>query len=124
VDATADATVSNPKLRIYGQKNLARGQAYLWIQNKDHTWRNVMGVDNPTTILPQSGSLTLVMNPSTSYTVKWWNTYTGAVTQTQTRTSDSTGKLTLTITNLTDDVAAKISLGNSAASTRSGNDQP
>ena len=109
VDIATDATVSNAKLRILGQKNLARGQAYVWIQNKDHTWRNVMGVDNPTSIVPQSGAITLKLNPNTSYTVKWWNTYTGAVTQTLTLISDSAGKLTLSITNLSDDVAVKIS---------------
>jgi hypothetical protein len=124
IDVATDTAVGNSKLRIYGQKNLARGQAYLWIQNQDHTWRNVMGVDNPTTILPQSGNITLVMNLSTSYTIAWWNTYTGAVTQTQIRTSDATGKLTLTITNLMDDVAVKISLANSAAVTYSGAIQP
>ncbi len=111
VDIATDATVSNPKLRLYGQKNLARGQAHLWIQNKDHTWRNVMGVENPTPISPQSGTITLVLNPNRSYTLQWWNTYTGQVTQTQTATADSTGKLRLTITNLMDDVAVKIAPG-------------
>jgi len=70
-----------------------------------------MGVENPTPISPQSGTITLVLNPNRSYTLQWWNTYTGQVTQTQTATADSTGKLRLTITNLMDDVAVKIAPG-------------
>jgi outer membrane protein assembly factor BamB len=106
VDAVAATT--NANIRIYGQKNLAKNKAQLWIQNKDHTWRNVMWVANPVAISPQSGTITLRMNPSTAYQANWYNTYAGTVSSTQTLSSDAQGNLQLTITNLADDIAVSI----------------
>jgi hypothetical protein len=39
----AQATVSNEELRVLGQKDLTADRAHLWIQNKHHTWKNVVG---------------------------------------------------------------------------------
>ncbi len=104
------ASVSNTNLRVTGQKNTAKGKAYLWVQNKLHTWRNVMGVDNPTPVTPQSGTVSFTVNPNTTYTLEQWNTYTGAMTQSNV-TSNSSGLITLTINNLSDDTAFKLDAG-------------
>ena len=32
----------NPNVRVVGQKNLAGGRFHLWLQNKQHTWKNVV----------------------------------------------------------------------------------
>jgi hypothetical protein len=96
---------SNPKLSALGQKNSAQTEAYLWIRNTDHTWRNVMdGVTSQ-----QTGTITLRAKPNTAYTVEWWNTYTGGIDRRQVLASDRTGNLTLSVSNLAADVAVKIS---------------
>jgi hypothetical protein len=104
-----NATVSSPDIRTLGQKNLASGKAYIWIQNKNHTWKNVMDRAN---IPPQNGTVSLTLKPSTGYTVQWINTYTGETTNSQTLSSDGAGTLTLSVGNLSDDVLAAITAGN------------
>jgi hypothetical protein len=106
--SNASATSSNGKLRTIGQKNVSRGTAHLWIQNADHTWRNVMGTNNPTPIVPQSGTVTLRMSPSTDYEIRWWDTYQGSVSRTEVVRSTAAGDITLSISNLADDVAVKV----------------
>jgi len=103
-----NAQISNANLRVYGQKNLNKNKAHMWIQNRYHTWRNVMGVENPHIISQESGTITIQMNPSTTYRVEWWDTYNGGVSGTENLNSDSSGNLVLTITDLYDDVAVKI----------------
>lgn len=103
------ASVSNTKIRAWGQKNLAKDKAYLWIQNSDHTWKNVMNQfgANDGNVSLQSGTVTIRMNPTISYTIEWWDTYTGTKTTT-TQSSNSSGDLALTISNLGKDTAIKI----------------
>jgi PKD repeat protein len=103
-----DAYSDNAMLRAVGQKNLSKDQAHLWIQNSRHTWRNVMGVDDPVPIVPQSGSLVIKMNPAVRYTIQWWDTYAGVVTKTETVSSDANGYLKLIITNLDSDLAIRL----------------
>jgi hypothetical protein len=38
----AAASVNNPSLRVVGQKDTLNNRAHLWVQNKRHTWRNVV----------------------------------------------------------------------------------
>jgi PKD repeat protein len=105
-DAKAEA--DNPNLRVVGQKNMQSGQAHLWIQNKQHTWRNVMGIDNPTPISPQSGSLTLQLIPNTIYTIEFWDTHTGKVDRTEKVLADADGNILLRVDKLEADFAVKI----------------
>jgi hypothetical protein len=99
------ATSTNTNLRVFGLKNLTKNKSQIWIQNATHTWKNVMDG----TVTAQSGTVTVTMKPSNSYTVESWNTYTGVVSGTQSLSSDATGKLVISINNLSDDVAIKIS---------------
>ena len=87
-----------------GQTNPTSGKAYLWIQNPQHTWKNVY---SNATITPQSGTVKITLIPNTGYAITWWNTYSGAKTL-QNLSSDGTGALTLNVTTLTDDQAVTI----------------
>jgi hypothetical protein len=100
---TLGSSSTNNNLRVFGQKNLSKNKAHIWVQNATHTWKKVM--DNTTSA--QSGTVSVTLNPTTNYSIETWNTYAGTTT-TQTMQSDSTGKLTLQITNLADDTAFKI----------------
>jgi hypothetical protein len=102
----AAASVSNPKLRVWGQKDLTNQRAHLWIANKPHTWKSVLdGLRVP----PSSGTITLGgFKPNTSYKVEWWNTYAGTIKSTQTISTNSQGKLVLSVTNLARDIAVRI----------------
>lgn len=96
----AAATSQNSILRVYGQKRSDGLKAYLWIQNRNHEW------DKTSTAV--SGNISLVLAPNTSYTLQWWDTYTGTVSNTETKTSSGDGQITLSISNLASDIAVKI----------------
>lgn len=100
--------VSNSNLRVYGQTNPATGRAHLWVQNAQHTWRNVMGVEEPRAVTPQSGTVTIVMGGAGTYTVEWWDTTTGTVRRSEALRTDAQGRLTLRISALRSDLALKI----------------
>jgi hypothetical protein len=116
--ANISATSSNNKLRVFGQKNTAKGKAHLWIQNSDHTWRNVMNGTSSS----QTGTVSFTLGTGT-YNLEWWNTNTGTTT-TQTTTADSTGKITLNISGLTDDTAVKITKSGTVEPTNSPTTKP
>ncbi|MFC1975669.1 LamG-like jellyroll fold domain-containing protein [Chloroflexota bacterium] len=106
----AQATVSDGNLRAWGQKDLGNGRAHLWIQNKNHTWKNVVdGVP----ILAVSGTITISdFQPNQSYTVQWWNPYQPDLAQqiimTETMTSQMDGAVVISMNSLTTDLAVKI----------------
>lgn len=102
----AGATVSDDNLRAWGQKDLVNGNAHLWIQNKNHTWKNVVdGISIPEV----SGEVTITgFVPNKQCTLECWDTYTGAVSRTETVTTDGDGNVHLQISNLQDDLAVKI----------------
>ncbi|MBP1465345.1 PKD domain-containing protein [Candidatus Chloroploca sp. M-50] len=104
----AEARLSNSQLRAYGQRNVARGKAHLWVQNRLHTWRNVMGGAGAVAITPQSGTLSLTLQPNRRYEVAWWDSYAGTVLRRELVTSTANGEITLTITNLASDLALTI----------------
>jgi hypothetical protein len=100
------AVVGNTALRAWGQKDVVNDRAHLWIQNSQHTWKNV--VDN-VSISPISTSITISgFSPNKSLRVEWWDTYTGSPSQTTNLTTNNQGVLSLSITNLTTDTAVKI----------------
>ena len=99
----ASTIVSNPKLRAWGQKDLINQRVHLWIANTDHIWTNT----NP--VMPVSGTVIISgLEINTTFIVEWWNTYTGKAINTQVVSTDSNGRLTLTISDLTSDFAVKI----------------
>jgi hypothetical protein len=103
----AAVTVSNPNLRVVGQKDLVHQRAHLWIQNRRHTWRNVVdGVFVP----PVSGTVTLGgFQRDQDYIVQWWDTYGTGIVRTERITSQSDGDILLVVGNLAKDIALKVS---------------
>lgn len=101
----AAATTNNSQLRVWGQKDLQHSRAHVWIQNKQHTWRNAVAG----TVTPVSGSITIPgFSPSTPYPVEWWDTTTGSPVLTESRSTDPAGNLTLEVSDLVSDVAVQV----------------
>jgi hypothetical protein len=109
--AQVAVTVGNAgDLRAWGQKDLANGCAHLWLQNRNHTWQNVV---NGSPIAAITGTITVSgFSPGEEYTVERWDTYqpdeTQQVIQVDQITAQSDGSLLLPVSNLTTDVALKI----------------
>jgi uncharacterized repeat protein (TIGR01451 family) len=102
----AGATVSDPDLRAWGQKDTVDGKAHVWVQNRNHTWRNVVdGVAIP----GLSGQITIPDMKPGPYEVEWWDTYTGVIMSTDVVESNSNGLVLALPAPLTDDVAVKVS---------------
>ena len=102
------ATASHPDLRVLGQKDMQAGNAYVWIDNRRHTWRNVV---DSRPIPAASGTVSIAMaKPNASFTVTWYDTETGQPSHTETLSADAAGTLILTVSNLKTDTAAKIAL--------------
>ena len=106
----AQALVSNTNLRAWGQKDLGHGCAHLWLQNKDHTWKNV--VDN-LPIPAVSGTVKISgFQPNESYTIEWWDPYQADKTQqiisSNPIVAQADGALSIQVINLATDVALKI----------------
>lgn len=98
------ATVSNPVIRVLGQKDLVNNRAHLWIDNSKHTWKNVVdGVAIPAV----SGTVTVDGLKDGPYKVEWWNTTTGEISRTE-DVQCTGGKINLNVQNLQSDVACKI----------------
>ncbi|HEX9012988.1 MAG TPA: hypothetical protein VF813_05710, partial [Anaerolineaceae bacterium] len=103
----ARAQTSNPLLRAWGQRDDANGQAFLWIQNRAHTWQAAV---EGSAVPPLSGQVTLPEMPPGTYRITWWDTYNPANPILKTETaSPSGGALTLVLpAPLTADIAVKI----------------
>ncbi|PIR43801.1 hypothetical protein COV24_00995 [candidate division WWE3 bacterium CG10_big_fil_rev_8_21_14_0_10_32_10] len=106
------ATSSNTNLRAWGQKDVVNGNAHVWIQNKNHTWKNVV---DGVAINPESDTITLGgFAPDNQYQIEWWDTYTGQITNVKDQMSNASGDIVLTsadnpeLQNITTDVAVKI----------------
>ena len=108
------ANVSNPDLRVVGQKDLVNGRAHAWIQNRGHTWKYVTG---GFLITPLSGMVAISgFAPDAACTVEWWNTYTGEIDSLEEVRTDQEGTLLLEIKDLTDDLAVKVGDANGGCS--------
>ena len=104
----AAATSSNTSIRVVGQYDPVNGRGHLWINRAEHTWRNV--VDN-VQIAPITGTVTVPgLACRAKYNIIRFDTYTGAVLDEQTAVTPATGLLSLTVQNLTTDIAIKIDL--------------
>jgi len=100
------AVPSRSDLRVLGQRDVQAGSAYAWIDNANHTWRAVVdGVPIPAL----SGTVRIPMEkPNASFAIAWYDTTSGTQTRTETLVADSSGTLTLTLSQLATDIAVKI----------------
>lgn len=109
--AAVIATSSDPRIRILGQKKSSTG--YFWIQNKEHTWSRVIREGLQPT--PTSATVTIPGFENGSYRVDWYDSYTGSLVKTETR-SVAGGNLQLSVSSLTTDIAAVVRRTDASAS--------
>ncbi len=102
---TSQATVSDARLRLIGRKNATF--AMMFIQNTTGTWGAMLRNQTPT---PVAGTVNLLgMQPSTTFTVQWYDTTTGGVVETDTPSADAGGLLSLTLpSSITQNIAAMV----------------
>lgn len=100
-------TVTDPAVRVVGQKNVKAGRLHLWIQNSRHTWKAVAG---GATVPPAAGRVRVPgFPPGTTYRADWWDTW--AITKTvrsEPVASDASGVITLDIPSLQTDAAVVV----------------
>jgi hypothetical protein len=102
----ARAMVADQRLRAWGQLDPLAGKAHLWIQNKDHTWKNVIAGRAPPGV---SGQVSLAgFAPDTEFRVEWWDTYRGRLDAVGAVFSDAEGTITLEVRDLATDTAVRI----------------
>ena len=67
-----NAMASSPGMRVMGQKDLEHNCAHMWLQNQQHTWKNI--VDN-ISIPSVSGTLVIFGLQPGVYFIEEWNTH-------------------------------------------------
>jgi hypothetical protein len=100
-------SISNPQIRVWGQQQTSGNAAHCWVQNKNHTCKNVVLNGDPD---PESGEIVINGIKPGEVTVEIWDSWNEVIvpSQIQTKTVGQDGKLTLQIENLVADVAFKI----------------
>jgi hypothetical protein len=67
----ARARLTDHNLRVTGQKDTLNNRAHLWVQNKEHTWRNV--VDGVAGISGLKGTVSLEgFRPGIKLKITWY----------------------------------------------------
>jgi hypothetical protein len=104
-------TVSNGGVRVVGQKNTATGAMHLWVQNRQHTWKNVV---DGVSISPVSAEIVVPgFRAGTTYWLERWDTWTpgGRIASADSLVADSSGNLRIAVSSLQTDVALKVTSG-------------
>ncbi len=94
----AQAAITGTNLRITGQKDLSNNRAHLWVQNTNHSWKNV--VDHISNLSGLSGSVTLSgFTPDLPLHVEWhaFTTKGLPAISHSTVTTDDQGKIVLAL---------------------------
>jgi hypothetical protein len=92
-----------PRLRVLGLRG--RDRVLLWLQNRDHTWWNVVE-KRPIPPLPKT-AVTVPGLAEGTWDVQWWDTWKGAVTKRESLATRD-GALVLPIEGLERDLAIQI----------------
>jgi hypothetical protein len=103
-----ESEISDSNIRIAGQKDTASGNAHLWIQNANHTWKNVV---DGTSISPISGSVKIGgFAPNRAFRLEWWDTgkTEGQIIAAETVMSKEDGSLEIPVRALSTDIALKV----------------
>ena len=97
------AKASTPQLRVMGLRG--KRLTLLWLQNRRHTWWNVV---EKQPIPPIEGARVTVSGlENGDYDVQWWDTWKGGVARKEQRRAER-GALTLDVGKLPRDAAAKL----------------
>lgn len=88
------------------------GRVLLWVDNKNHTWRNVV---DGVLIAAIGGQLSIPGLPAGDYNAEWWDTASGTVSAAETYTVGAGGTLTLSVDDLATDRAVKLGNGGAGA---------
>ena len=100
---------SDVRLRVHGLRGEDR--AYLWIQNREYTWWNVVMDANPLQTIPTGATVTIPGMAEGLYEVEWWDDTYGLeprAGEPDRLWVDESGVLTLSVPDLQTDVACKI----------------
>ena len=100
-------TSTNPNLRAWGQIQSSGNAAHLWIQNRNHTWRNVLENGVPDA---ESGVITIAGLEPGFMILEWWNSWNEDTVSYQIDTVfiSGSGVFELQINDLVKDVAIKM----------------
>jgi len=96
------AKASSPQLRVMGLQG--KGLVLLWLQNRRHTWWNVV---EKLPIPPVDATVALSALPAGTWRIEWWDTWSGTITR-ETEAQVAEGTLTLAVDALERDVAVKL----------------
>ena len=96
------AELSNSNIEVVGQKDPVNGNAHFWVRNKSYTWKN----QNPG---GQSGTIKVTgFQSGKQFTIQEWDTFAGSIKSTNSVAADSSGAVTVSVSNLSKDTAFKI----------------
>jgi len=98
-------------LRCYSLEG--RDLRLLWIQNKRHTWWNVVNGEKIDPVGGGQVTLDRMGKDLKECAVEWWDTHTGEIIKTEKPGATRNGQLTLNVPELLSDIAAKVKLGSS-----------
>ncbi|MCB9107495.1 MAG: hypothetical protein H6633_25050 [Anaerolineales bacterium] len=106
----AEATSSHSDIRVWGQKDLINGCAHLWLQNGQHTWRNVV---DSVAIPARTATIELAsFQAGKTYTLEWWDPYqpdpAKQIIDTEQVQAQNDSVIVFTVQNLDTDVAVKL----------------
>ena len=102
------ATSAHSRVRLVGQKDIPAGHAYLWIDNRDHTWWRVVNGQSVTAI---TANVDIPMaRPNAPYQLMWFRTTNGLPYRTNTVVANASGIVSLIVTNLAADTAVQLAL--------------
>jgi hypothetical protein len=90
-------------VRVWGRRSGNR--CLLWIDNPGSRWTNAVANQ----VTPLTGTVSITGLSSGTYAVEWWNTFTGAITKTESQRIRG-GTLSLSLDKLAGDVAVKVYL--------------
>jgi hypothetical protein len=99
------AVLKSSKARVMGLCNDTF--AMVWVQNKEHMWWNVVNQMPIETL--ESVEFELLGFQNGTYTVKWWDTYTGNIIKRESLQAVG-GKIPLLIETLSKDIAVKLTI--------------
>jgi hypothetical protein len=102
-----NATSGNENLRVWGQMQASGNAAHFWVQNRNHTWRNVLLNGTP---VPINGIITVNGLMAGGAVLETWNPWSDSseAESIDTVWVNESGTLQITINQLVRDMAFKV----------------